>query len=72
MSLLKCPILPFQVREGFASVENLEEKPMAEIVLCAGFFLIYVIEEVVHGACDPKDEDDGPNQRVAVQRCAMS
>ena len=37
----------FQIRESFESLDTGVE-PLAEIVLCCGFFLIYFVEEVVH------------------------
>ena len=39
----------FQVRENIEeSGMNFNGVPMAEILICAGFFLIYLIEEMVH------------------------
>ena len=54
-------ILP-EVIESFESVEATEHKPIGEIVFCAGFFLIYFLEELVHRTCDRQeecDEDEG-------------
>ena len=31
---------------------DFEDKPVAEIILCAGFLLIYLIEECVHNFLD--------------------
>ncbi len=45
----------FQVRESIESTSyDLSWIPAAEIFFCAGFFLIYFIEELVHCACDTK------------------
>ena len=52
-------ILP-EVIESFESEEATEHKPIGEIIFCAGFFLIYFIEELVHRTCDrqPECEED--------------
>lgn len=49
--------LYFQLRESFEEVDIVpegKEIPLAEIFLVAGFFLIYLIEEIVHSTCDSK------------------
>ena len=40
----------FQIRESFASLDTGVE-PLAEIVMCCGFFLIYLVEELVFMCC---------------------
>ncbi len=33
---------------------DLHEAPLAEILFCLGFFVLYFVEELVHVTCDPK------------------
>ena len=41
-----------QVVESFNTFPELEEKPIGEILLCAGFFFVYLVEELVHYCSD--------------------
>lgn len=41
-----------ETREGFASAAPDVTYPLAEVVICAGFFLIYFVEEFVHKVSD--------------------
>ena len=40
----------FQIRESFETLETGIE-PLAEIVMCCGFFVIYFVEELVYMCC---------------------
>ena len=44
-------IVAFQVRENLKGLD-VETEALAEISLCCGFFLIYLIEEIVHICID--------------------
>ena len=49
----------FQVRESIESTSyDLDGIPAAEILFCCGFFLIYLIEELVHCLCDARVHSD--------------
>lgn len=41
-----------ETREGFAKAAPEATYPLAEVVICAGFFLIYFVEEFVHKVGD--------------------
>ncbi len=63
-----------QVIEGFATFEDLEEKPVGEICLCAGFFFIYFVEELVHhiGADRITGHNHGAPARTLSRRSLRS
>ena len=50
-------LLP-EVIASFESVEATANKPIGEIMFCAGFFLIYFVEELVHRTLDRKKESN--------------
>ena len=39
-----------QIRENFEVLE-VDIEPLAEIVMCCGFFMIYFVEEIVYICC---------------------
>ncbi len=62
----------FKTLESFNSYENLEEKPVGEIVFCCGFFLVYLVEEMVHTFVDSHMNHHGSQQSKKVHRYAAN
>ena len=48
---------------------------LGEVLICAGFLLIYLIEELVHVTCDRYAQhdhcEDDHNQSIKVHRCEV-
>lgn len=56
--------LDFQVRECLEVLELPENIPLAEILICTGFFMVYLIEEVVLQLAAMMDKRKKPDRTV--------
>ena len=52
-----------KIRENY-SVLDVDVEPLAEIVLCCGFFMIYFVEDLVHICCGDVDHHDHGRQEA--------
>ncbi|XP_046391870.1 probable zinc transporter 12 [Ischnura elegans] len=68
-----------EVREGVEALQEAGELPsipgvhLSELLLCSGFFLVYLAEELVHAVLDSRHEDEEAaalHRTVSLRRCA--
>jgi zinc transporter 1/2/3 len=70
-----------EVREGIQELQSIEALPefrhdlhLAELVFCAGFFFVYLVEELVHAVLDRRQherEDEAVLHRtMSLRRCS--
>nr|CAD7202458.1 unnamed protein product [Timema douglasi] len=71
-----------EVREGFVELQREGKIPdlghginLAELVFCAGFFFVYLVEELVHAVMDRRSGDTGGDEAVlhrtmSLRRCS--
>ncbi|XP_065566156.1 zinc transporter ZIP10-like isoform X2 [Artemia franciscana] len=71
-------LLP-HVREGIDALIEcdviLTDLPLTEIIICAGFFMVYLVEEVVHIFADRfarNKTDKSLHRALSVRRCSVS
>ena len=60
------PYLPQQIRENLEVLETGIE-PLAEILLCCGFFLIYFVEDLVYICCGNVDYSESTEEIVMTE-----